>query len=85
MTIEDRIRKVKVEFKQISAGTVGLYGLDADGGVWRYYPAVYESGKVKKYSGWYRLTTRGLDATGPRDPEGGEGAIDDYERERRLK
>jgi hypothetical protein len=65
MIPEERIRKVAVRFEQITAGAVGLYGLDSDGGVWRYYPAVKENGKVKKFSGWYRLTSLGYDATGP--------------------
>jgi len=77
-------RRVEVALVQISAGHIGLYGLDKSGGVWQYFAAKEEMG-VKKYSGWYRLTARGWDATGPMDPMGSEGDVDDYEAERRLK
>ena len=57
-------RKVEVKFVQITAGHAGLYGLQEDGSVWKYYPAEYSDGVATTYAWWGRLTSRGSDATG---------------------
>jgi len=50
-------------FKQIGATLDGLFALDEQGGVWRYYPANKGKGT---YAAWYRLTDYRVDNTGPR-------------------
>lgn len=52
----------EVEFKHITGVGPDLYGLDNEGGVWRYVPADYQA-KPVQYAYWARLTSRGRDAT----------------------
>lgn len=59
----------KAKFTQIATGRDGLFAIDADGAIWRYYPANKAAGR---FAAWYRLTEFRKDNTKDAKADRGE-------------
>jgi hypothetical protein len=60
-------------FKQIGVGRDGLFALDEQGGVWRYFPADKSKGA---YAAWYKLTDYRKNNTGKHSPRRETAEVD---------